>query len=292
MERELWKALYVLAVGLDKPWGCWRYSTAEIVAVYFWAVVHDRPTSWAADPREWPEDLRPPWLPSQSVLSRRLRQPRTVELMTAVEQRLLTMLALGHYLVKRIDAKALAISMVSKDPDAGYGRGAGGLQKGYKLHAVWSRGPMPLAWGMAPMNTGEKTMARGLIASLPGGGYLLGDTQYDANDLYDLATEAGFQLLAKKTKGRGTGGLGHRRQSPGRLRSIELLTTDFGRQLFNQRNAIEGHFSTLTCAAGGLAPLPAWVRRFHRVRHWVQSKIILAGVKWLVLHQPQKLADA
>ena len=48
MERELWKALYALAVGLDKPWGYWRYSTAEIVAVYFWAVVHDRPTSWAA----------------------------------------------------------------------------------------------------------------------------------------------------------------------------------------------------------------------------------------------------
>jgi hypothetical protein len=183
MERELWKVLYLLTRKLDNPWGGWRYSTSEVLAVYFWAVVHDRPTSWAANSREWPDDLRPLWLPPQSTLSRRLRQPRTVELMTAVEQHLLAMLALGHCLVKRIDAKALAVSKVSKDPDAGYGRGAGGMQKGYKLHAVWSRGPMPLAWGMAPMNTGEKTMARGLIASLPGGGYLLGDTQYDANDL-------------------------------------------------------------------------------------------------------------
>ena len=47
MERELWQALYLLAVGLDKRWGRWKYSTAEIVVVYFWAVLHDRPTSWA-----------------------------------------------------------------------------------------------------------------------------------------------------------------------------------------------------------------------------------------------------
>lgn len=292
MERELWKILYLLARKLDNPWGSWRYSTAEVVAVYFWAVVHDRPTSWAADSAEWPDDLRPTWLPPQSTLSRRLRQPQVVELMTAVEQHLLAILALGQYLVKRIDGKALAVSKVSKDPDTGFGRGAGGMQKGYKFHAAWSRGPMPLAWGLAAMNVSEKIMARGLIPTLPGGGYLLGDTQYDANVLYDLAAEAGFQLVAKKTKGRGRGGLGHRRQSPGRLRSIELLTTDFGRALFNQRNAIEGHFSTLTCTAGGLAPLPAWVRRFHRVRHWVQAKIITAGCRWLLLHEPQKLAFA
>jgi hypothetical protein len=286
MERELWIVLYRLAVKLDKPWGGWRYSTAEIVAVYFWAVVHDRPTSWATDSMQWPNDLRPCWLPPQSTLSRRLRRPQTVELMTAVEQHLLALLALGHYLVKRIDSKALAVSKVSKDPDTGYGRGAGGMQNGYKLHVVWSRGPMPLAWGLAPMNVSEKKIARGLIPSLPGGGYLLGDTHYDANHLYDLAAESGHQLVAKRTAGRGRGGLGHRRQSPGRLRSLELLKTNFGRALFNQRNAIEGHFSTLTCIAGGLAPLPAWVRRFHRVRHWVQAKIIIAGARWLVLHKP------
>jgi hypothetical protein len=292
MERELWKVLYLLARKLDNPWGNWRYSTAEIVAVYFWAVVHDRPTSWAVQPSEWPDDLRPAWLPPQSTLSRRLQQPPTVELMTAVEQHLLAIFALDRYLVKRIDSKALAVSKVSKDPDAGFGRGAGGMQKGYKLHAVWSRGSMPLAWGLAAMNVGEKTLARGLIPTLPGGGYLLGDAQYDANYLYDLAAEAGFQLVAKKTKDRGRGGLGHRRQSPGRLRSMELLTTDFGRALYSQRAAIEGHFSTLTCIGGGLAPLPAWVRRFDRVRNWVQAKIITAGLRWLVLHHQQKLAFA
>ena len=292
MERELWKVLYLLARQLDNPWGSWRYSTADVLAVYFWAVVHDRPTSWAADPKQWPEDLRPAMMPPQSTLSRRLRRPTTVELMTKIEQHLITLLAITGRLVQRIDGKALAISKVSKDPDAGYGPGAGGQQKGYKLHAVWTIGPMPIAWGLAPMNVSEKDMARGLIPSLPGGGYLLGDTQYDANYLYDLAEEAGFQLVAKKTSGRGKGGLGHRRQAAGRLRSMELLKTAFGRALFNQRCAIECRFGTLTSFGGGLAPLPAWVRRFTRVRDWLQAKIIAAGVRWLLLHEPTKLAFA
>jgi hypothetical protein len=71
MERELWRILYRVAQELDNPWGDWRYCTADVLAVYFWAVVHDRPTSWAAEPAPWPDDLRPAVLPSQSTLSRR-----------------------------------------------------------------------------------------------------------------------------------------------------------------------------------------------------------------------------
>lgn len=289
MERELWRSLYLLVRKLGNPLGSWRYSTVEVLGVYFWAVVHDRPTSWAIDPDHWPDDLRPPWLPSQSTMSRRLRKPELVELMTTVEQHLVTLLALGQYLVHIVDGKALAVSAVSKDTDSGYGRGAGANQKGYKLHAIWSGGPIPVAWALAPMNTSEKTMARHLIPTLVGGGYLLGDVQYDVGYLYELATEAGFQLVAQKTKGRG---LGHRRQAPGRLRSIELLQTEFGRALYRQRRAIECRFGTFTSTAGGLGPLPAWVRHFNRVRNWVQAKILTIGIRSLFLHAPNKLALA
>ena len=289
MERELWRSLYLLARKLGNPQGSWRYSTAEVLGVYFWAVVHDRPTSWATDPNEWPCDMQPQWLPSQSTMSRRLRKPETVELMTAVEQQLVALLALGRYLVHIVDGKALAVSAVSKDRDTGYGRGAGAPQKGYKLHAIWSGGPIPVAWALAPMNTSEKTMARRLIPTLLGGGYLLGDVQYDVSYLYELATEAGFQLVAQKTKGRG---LGHRRQPVGRLRSIELLQTQFGRELYHQRSAIECRFGTLTSLGGGLGPLPAWVRHFNRVRNWVQAKILAVGVRWLLKNEPQMLALA
>jgi len=292
MERELWIILYRLAKDLDSPWGNWRYSTSDVLGVFFWAVIHDRPTSWAADPREWPNDLRPARLPCQSTLSRRLRRPTTVALMTAVEEHLLALVVARSCLVRIIDGKPMPVSGVSKDRDAGYGRGAGGHQKGYKIHAVWGADPMPIAWGLAPMNTSEKTMARHLIPTLPGTGYLLADSQYDANPLYDLAAEAGFQLVAHKTPDRGRGGLGHRLQSAGRLRSMDILTSEFGRTLFDQRNAIERQFGAWVSWGGGLGPLPAWVRRFHRVRNWIHAKIVAAGARWLYLHDPKKLAYA
>lgn len=289
MERELWKALYCLARTLDKPWGAWRYSVSEILAVYFWAVVHDRPVCWAAEPANWPDDLRPDPLPPACTVTRRLKRPAVVELLTAIEQQLGTLLAGAQHLLLNLDAKALAVSGVSKDPDAGYGRGAGAKQKGYKLHAIWGAGgPVPVAWGLAPMQVSEQKMAAGLLTDLPGGGYIAADTVYDSNTLYDRAAESGFQLVVKKRRG----GLGHQRQSPHRLRSIELLTTPFGRALYCARSTIECCFGTLVSTGGGLGPLPAWVRRFHRVRNWVQAKLLVMGVRWLYLHQPEKLADA
>jgi len=288
MERELWKVLYVLTKKLDRPGGRWLYSDADVLVVYYWAVAHDRPTVWATDSRNWPRGLRPLHFPSQSTLSRRLRQPGVVALLMAVEEELVALTDVGCCLACILDGKALAVSGVSKDPDATYGRGAGQKQKGYKLHAVWGRGPIPLAWALAPMNTSEKTIARLLIPTLPGGGYLLVDTQYDVNALYDLAAKAGFQLIAEKRKG----GLGHRRQSPGRLRSIELLKTNFGRELYCQRNAIETRFGTMVCTGGGLGPLPAWVRRFPRVRNWIQAKLLVIAVRWLKLQEPETLSVA
>jgi hypothetical protein len=188
-----------------------------------------------------------------------------------------------------VDGNALAVSAVSKEWDTSYGRGAGAAQEGYKLHAIWSGGPIPASSALAPMNTSEKAMARHLIPTLVGGGYLLGDDQYDVSYLYELAAEAGFQRVAPKTKGRG---LGHRRQRQGRLRSIELFQTEFGRRLYRQRSAIKCRFATFTSLGGSLGPLPAWVRHFNRVRNWVHAKLLIVGVRWLFIHELQKLALA
>jgi hypothetical protein len=90
--------------------------------------------------------------------------------------------------------------------------------------------------------------------SLPGSGYLLGDAEYDSNALYDLAHQADHQLLApKRQKHRG---VGHRPQSPHRLRSIELMKRPFGKRLHGFRRQIEREFGTLTNFGGGLAGLP------------------------------------
>lgn len=281
MERELWKLLYEMTRMFGKPWGSWKYSTRNIVATYFWAVVNDRPTSWAADPTHWPTDLCQRRLPSQPTLSRRMRRPDAQELMCDIENAWLALWCVSRLIMVRIiDGKPLPVSNVTKDKDAGFGRGAGGMQKGYKLYAVWSDGPLPFAWALAPMNCSEKKMAEYLIADLPGGGYLLGDSEYDSNKLYDLAHAAGYQLLVRKRQKKH--GVGHRPQSPYRLRSIDLLQGTFGKTVYQLRRTIERTFGNLVSFGGGLICLPAWVRRFTRVRNWVHAKLLINAARWFL----------
>ena len=282
MERELWVLLYTIATKLDNRWGQWKYSTADVLGVYLWCVVHDRPMSWGVQKANWTEDLCPNCLPSQSTLCRRMRTAKAVWLMMEIEQTWLALTASCYVLIRMIDGKPLEVSGVSKDADAAHGRGAGGMRKGYKLHAVWSTGPLPLAWALAPMNVSEKRMARQLIPCLPGGGYLLADPEYDCNDLYDLAHLADHQLFApKRQKHRG---LGHRPQSPYRLRSIDLMKRKFGKTLYCFRRQIERSFGNLTSFGGGLTCLPPWVRRFPRVRNWVHAKLLINAARWFRNH--------
>ena len=110
----------------------------------------------------------------------------------------------------------------------------------------------------------------------------MADAEFDCNALYDLAHEAGYQLVApKRQKKRG---LGHRRQSPYRLRSIELLQHPFGKTIYRFRRQIERDFGNLVSFGGGLTCLPAWVRRMTRVRNWVQGKLLVNAARWLLGH--------
>jgi hypothetical protein len=45
------------------------------------------------------------------------------------------------------------------------------------------------------------------------------------------------------------------------------------------RGRIERSFGNAVCFAGGLGPLPAWVRRMHRVFLWVMAKLVINGVR-------------
>lgn len=277
MERELWTSLWQLLSGLCNCLPRGKFGDDDILAVHLWAVLHERPTSWACDPTHWALDLRPPCLPSQPTMSRRMRTDGVQQLMLALERHLLAVSAVEPLWVRMIDAKALPVGGPSKDLDAGWGRGACAVQHGYKFHAVWGFGPLPIAWGLAPLNVSEQQMAKELIAGLPGEGYLLGDSQFDCNDLYDIAAASGYQLLAPRQKP-GTN-LGHRRHSPYRLRSMQLLQRPFGKALYRLRLKIEHCFAGLTTFAGGLGPLPFWVRRFPRVRAWVHAKLLVNAVR-------------
>ncbi len=281
MERELWPLLSHLLDKLCREIPRGLYGDDDILRCYFWSVVNREPTRWACHAKNWPAELRPHPLPSQTTMSIRLRRAGVARLMEALEEHLLSLTTVVSMWVRVIDAKALPIGGPSKDSDAAWGRGSGSIQRGYKIYTVWGDGPLPIAWGLAPMNVSEQRMAKCLIPSLPGEGYLLGDKYYDNNALFDLAADAGYQLVAARQKPRA--GLGHQRQSPHRLRSMELRTHPFGKALYRHRNHIEHCFARLTTWVGGLEPLPFWVRRFHRVRTWVHAKLILNAIRLLKL---------
>ena len=290
MERELWESLCHLARLLYNRKTGAIYTDEVVLAVYVWAVVHDRPVDWACDPGNWPPDLLLRPLPSQSTMSRRLRKATFEQLLYDVENALLSLTLIHTQWLRVIDAKPLPVGGPSKDADATWGRGSGGIQKGYKLHVIWGDGPLPIAWALAGLNVSEGRMALALVGNLPGEGYLLGDRQYDSAALYDAAAEAGYQLVAPPQR---TGrALGHRRQSPNRLRSLALLDIRFGRALYRYRRRIEHCFAQLTSFVGGLGPLPFWVRRFHRVRLWVHCKLLLGAVHYMKFHPKPQLADA
>lgn len=277
MERELWPPLYRLLreVGKDFHQKNVTYQPWVLAAVLLWAALHERTLCWACQRRHWSTTtLQPLRLPSSSTLSRRLYSVGTGLFLRALEGRLRG--AGDPGLVAFLDGKPLPVSRVSKDKDAKVGRGAGGMARGYKLHAIWAGRPLPEAWEVTALNVHEVQVAGRLLGQLGHTGYLLADGNYDAGPLAEQALACGYQLVAPLPA---NAGQGHRPQSAARLRNRDLLAGDFGKELYRQRGAIERAFGNAGAFAGGLGPLPAWVRRLHRVRTWVWAKLLIIGVR-------------
>lgn len=281
MERELWPPLYRLLqeVGKDVRQKYAHYQPWLLVAVMLWAALHDRPVAWACQRRHWSTTTLKPWkLPSRFTMTRRVDQVGCGLVWAELERRLRQRGAL--HLIAFLDGKPLPIGGNGKDQDARFGRGAGCVAKGYKLHAVWAGRPMPEAWEVTALNESEKAAGRRLIGLLSHGGYLLADGNYDASYLYDAAAARGYQLVARPRPAKEPGS-GKHYQSPYRLRSIALLRTEFGKALYRRRTDVERSFAGLTSFGGGLGPLPAWVRGAERVRTWVWAKLIINAVRIL-----------
>lgn len=281
MERELWPLLYRLLHDVAKDFSqkYVQHQPWTLVAVMLWAALHDRPVSWACQRRHWSTTtLKPRRLPAASTLSRRVDSVGVGLLWRALEQRLRH--SGDPALVAFVDGKPLPVGGNSKDPDARFGRGAGCLAKGYKLHTVWTTRPVPEAWEVTPLNGNEKAVAEQLVGQLGHGGYLLGDGNYDASYVYDAAARQGYPLVSPCRKAKEPGS-GKHYQSPHRLRGLAILQGDFGKALYKARTAIERSFGHAGSFGGGLGPLPAWVRGLDRVRTWVWAKLIINAVRIL-----------
>jgi len=284
MEYQLLKEIVAVLARLNKPRTPTRYafSDADIVRVYYWSVLCDRPTSWACLKEHWPLPLRRRPLPSQPTMSRRLRSPSVVALLNALERRVIA--PKGPGLFWMIDGKPLPIGGCSKDRQAGYGKAAGAKAKGYKWHALVGPAGALAQWRVAPMNKDERVMAERLVKAAPAEvvGYLVADANFDSNPLHRVCDDRGnLPLVTPRRYGPGKG-TGHRKQTAGRLRCIALTESPFpafAQGLLKDRAEIERRFGNLGNWGGGLTCLPAWVRTHRRVRRWVQAKLVLTRLK-------------
>lgn len=286
MEREQWAELMKALRDLSRSFTDTAYhthSTILVVRVYLWAVLHDRPTSWACDPRNWDHATRPPKLPSQPTMSRRLRTDAVQQLLRRMGRRLNGKNPADAAASPRvIDGKPLVIAPHSDDPDATFGPAYGRTAKGYKLHAIWADAAMPEVWDVRPMNHDEKNVAHELIPQLSGPADLLGDTFFHADKLFKTADDHGQRLLAPRIKP-GTDIRQPKRFHPARIACVATLEAPenraLARSIFLKRRSIETRFAHLTSFGGGLTCLPPWVRRLHRVRIYVFAKLLINAAR-------------
>lgn len=283
VERKLFLKVYRMIREIDRQRkSCERsrgvvFRDVQIVAMHFWATICDRNQSWVCSRSNWSPRLPHGWprLPSEAQYSRRLKSHQVQDLIDKMEQKLKS--ADPEQWCVLVDGKPLRVSRFSKDPEATTGYGAGEFYRGYKLHVIWGRSRMPLAWDIQPANVAEPTVALTIIPEVPGEGYLIGDSAYDSNVLYEAADKAGRDLIAPRKKP-GTGLGKGRKHHPQRLRSVEMTETNMhplGKALLKSRSTAERQFGWLTGGCGGLQNLPTFVRRLPRVRRWIQAKLIV-----------------
>lgn len=280
MERQLYLEIVQLLQRFGKrKRPTQTFSDTDILKVYFWSVIHDRSVSWSCSNNNWPIYDRRWGKPSPATMSMRLKSESVETLLLEVEFELLRA---GHReLVWLLDGKPLPISGCSKDRQAGYGRAANCMAKGYKIHVICSSNGSIPAWRLAPMNVDERVIGERLIRSVKLQGYVVADGNFDSNRLHRACEQQGLQLIAPRRYGPGRGH-GHRKQTASRLRSKEILESpfhEFGRQLLEQRQDIEHYFARLTNWGGGLTHLPPWVRTYRRVQRWVRAKLLLCAIR-------------
>jgi hypothetical protein len=307
MDRELWTQVLIVVqrAAARVGWNGGRrkpvYANWLIVAMYIWSVAHDRPLSWACRRDSYNGLFRPRALPSISQFTRRVKHDDCQRILQLAHdqfaQRGVTTEAVY------IDGKALPVSPVSKDRDARRGRISGAFARGYKLHAAVNAARRIVVWSVMGLNEDEKTVARhALLPNLPPltrDGLVLTDSHYDSAPLHAQVCEPLGVWLVHPLRGQDRAGGKNRwwklRQMPASRRALVSLWerhAELMRFTYKARQQIERVFGVLTCTAGGLSNLPAWVRGLDRVRRWVGVKIALYNARLALQQRLQPLAAA
>ena len=251
-----------------------NYDDRLMLRLYLWSVLHDRPLCWACRRTSYGRLFRPRRLPSVSQFCRRVAERRFLRLLLLVHARLMKAGVASSLWF--FDGKALPVGPHSADPAAASGYGAGRVGRGYRLHALATDDGRIREFRVTAMRNSEAAVSLRMARVIPRKVVVLADGAYDNRYLYRAVQRRGSHLLTQLR--------GHS-QHPSRLRGMgyarrEALETwtnhaSLCRQAMARRKQIERIFGSLCSYGGGLAPLPAWVRRLTRVRRWVTAKLMI-----------------
>ena len=273
MSSQLWRLVYQslrrVNRGIAKKGRKCQYDDTLIVAMYLWAVFHDRPLCWAAQRANYSSMFRPRKLPSRSQFGRRIKTVRCQELLQALDRELAQVEGVPNIFL--MDSRPLRVGAYSRDPEACNGYTKDGFAKGYKLHVLATKQGQIVAWRLTGLNRNDKPVAYELIEEGCPQGFVLADGAYDSGDLYDHVLKHKALFLTPLPPNVGGG---HRPQSSARMLAADLWAHG-AEEVYRERLGVERIFSQQSSFGGGLAPLPAWVRRQERVWRWVAAKLIL-----------------
>jgi hypothetical protein len=192
-----------------------------------------------------------------------------------IHERAVSLLTAGRYAA--IDGRALLVGGFSKDPEARWGRAAGGMGKGYKLHAVVDAQGVIVSYRITPLSVAEPKVAAGLLKVMSAHlTRVVGDAWYDSMNLHRIAAQTGRRFYAPLRENR----VG-RRQQPRRLHLWRLWQRPVGQRLLAWRDEIERVFGHESTVGFGFKGLPAWARRHHRVERWMWGKTLCYHA-WLI----------
>lgn len=258
-----------------------RFTDNLIVKMYFWAVAHDRPLSWACHREHYHGPFRPRRLPSISQFCKRVKAEQFQKYLQHIHDATTNDRELKD--INFFDGKPLTVGAYTRDPEAKNGYAVAQMGKGYKLHALVTCERKVAVWSVESLNKHEMPVARTLIrhaAKPPRGALYLADRAYDAHKLHkDIHDRGGW--LWTEPRGRGRHPVTRRQMGVARRAMLDVWdqTPRYAKSVYRKRIAVEGTFSNLTSHAGGLGPLPNFVRRLERVRRWVGAKIILYHIR-------------
>ena len=119
------------------------FGDTLILAMFVWAVAHDRPMCWACTRANYNKYFRPRRLPSVSQFTRRMKSHRVQQVLQWVHEELADTNA--PVALQFVDGKPMIVGVATRDPDAKRGKIMGGFARGYKVH------PLMTAEGKIPV---------------------------------------------------------------------------------------------------------------------------------------------